>query len=176
MTMNYPMIDLEHLVTDDSEARRTHERYFCKGINIRFSSLVAPYLKSVDEPTHIATITDISIDGLAIRSNKPLSAGELLSVVIESPAKETNEKVKVQVMWCNASTNESYLIGLKVLVEGEMVDSSMNNEQELFCSHCGEASFYLEDKTSEQQSVTTHSCCRCGHSHYISDVIALNRK
>lgn len=171
--MNYPMIDLEHLVPDTSDARRTHERYYCKGISARFSSSTSQHLKSVNNSIYSADITDISVDGLAIISDKSLAMGEFLSVEIETPDHTSNEKIHAQVMWSKILPNESCFAGLKVIAEGnEIIDS--NNE--LVCSHCGEASFYLEDKASNQSSITTHSCCRCGHSHYITDVIALNRQ
>lgn len=76
-------------------------------------------------------------------------------------------------MWSKVSENESYYTGLKVIAKNDEMTVS---DKELVCSHCGEASFYLEGNVDSQSSVTMHSCCRCEHSHYITAVIARNRQ
>lgn len=171
--MNYPMIDLEHLVPDTTEARRTNERYHCNGIRVSFSSSASQHLKSVNNTVYIADVIDISVDGLALSSDKPIVTGEFLSVEIETPGNSSNEKIHAQVIWTKVSANESYYAGLKVIAKN---DEMIVSDKELVCSHCGEASFYLEDNVNSQSLVTMHSCCRCEHSHYITDVIAHNRQ
>ena len=172
MSMNYPMIDLEHLEPDTTEARRIHERYYCNGIRACFRSSASQHIKSVNNPVYTADVTDISLDGLALSSDKLIEAGEFLSVEIETPGNSSNEKIHAQVMWTKVSANENYIAGLKVIAKNnEMIASDIK----LVCSHCDEASFYLEDNVNSQSSVSMHSCCRCGHSHYITDVIAKNR-
>lgn len=170
------MIDLEHLTPDHSAARRSHERYHCNGINARLISSSNDYLKSLESAAHVATVTDISIDGLAITADQSLSIGELLSIEIITPGKKTCETVNAQVMWCKTSANDEYFAGLKVITKTKNVSDLQQNKKELVCSYCGEASFYLEDQIGDQLLITTHSCCRCGHSHYITDVIAGNRR
>lgn len=169
--MNYPMIDLEHLLPDTTEARRIHERYHCNGIRACFRSSSSQH-QSVNNPVYTADVTDISVDGLALSSDKLMETGDLLSIEIETPGNISNEKILAQVMWSKVSANQSYYAGLKVISKNDEVILS---DRELVCSHCGEASFYLEDNVNNQSLITMHSCCRCGHNHYITDVIARNR-
>jgi len=104
--MNYPMIDLEHLLPDTTEARRIHERYYCNGISACFSSSASQHFKSVNNSIYTADVTDISVDGLALSSDMLIEVGQFLSIEIETPGNSSNEKIHAQVMWSKEEEQE----------------------------------------------------------------------
>ena len=179
--MNYPMIDYENAMQDDPESRRRYERYNCKGITARISASARQYLKPVDKVEYSAIISDISLDGLAIQYEESVTIGELLRIEIINPNEKLSECIMAEVKWFKLTEQRVYLIGLKVISKDGLAFLSDRAEEEervseLTCSHCGEASFYCEENKNESSSAITHSCCRCGHSHHITEVIAFNRK
>lgn len=175
--MNYPMIDFENPLQDDPESRRTHERYHCKGIKARISASARQYLKPVDKVEYTAIISDISLDGLSIQYDKSVAIGELLMIEIVNPNEKLSESVMAEVKWFKLTEQHHYLIGLQVISKDGLAfvsEQATQQASELICSYCGEASFYHEEEN--KQSLSKHSCCRCGHSHNITEVIAFNRK
>lgn len=179
--MNHPLIDFEPSAANDLEVRRIHERYQCTGLTAYFNTTASSYLKPVEGIRHTACIEDISINGLAMMTDKSLSQGELLYLEIDTPDETANERINAQVMWCKSSANNQYSTGLRIVSNSEISQQPTTKREtttsnELTCSHCGEASFYLEVKRVEASQPSQHSCCRCGHSHYITRVMAFNRK
>jgi len=177
------MIEDELSLSDESEARRQHERYQCHGIQISYSLFSSRSILAVNENNHQATVNDISLTGLSIELQQSLTVGDLLSIEIQNPDSLENELLTAEIMWCKSSGGEQYNAGLQVIGADSHTHDSANDDDlhdvsqnQLICPSCNEVSFYLKEIKSDNSKPELHHCCRCGHSHQITDVMAFNRQ
>ena len=177
------MIEDELYLSEESEARRQHERYQCSDIKISYSLFSSHSILAVNDSHHQATVNDISLSGLSIGLQQSLTVGDLLSIEIQSSGSLENEVLTAEIMWCKSVKGNQYNAGLHVISADSHTDNSANdadlhnaNQNQLICPSCNEVSFYLKEINSDSNKPQLHHCCRCGHSHQITDVMAFNRQ
>lgn len=176
------MIEDDPFLSDDSEARRQHERYQCRNLHVSYSLFSSHSILAVNDNHHQATINDISISGLSIALQQSLTVGDLLSIEIQNPEGSKNEVLTAEIMWCKSSGDEQYNAGLHIISTDNRTHDSANDadvheihQHQLICPSCNEVSFYLKETNSNNNKPQLYHCCRCGHSHQITDVMAFNR-
>ena len=176
------MIEDDLFLSEESEARREHERYQCTGINISYSLFSSQSILAVNDHNHQAKINDISLTGLSINLQQSLTVGDLLSIEIQNPNDQNNEVLTAEIMWCKSADDVNYSAGLRVISTDNHNQDSANDvhadkrhQNQLVCPSCNEVSFYLKEIDSDINKPQLHHCCRCGHSHQITDVMAFNR-
>lgn len=181
--MNSLMLDDNLLLNDDIEARREHERYQCAGVNLSFQAFDIGNSAISCEP-ETAEIKDISLNGLAIQTRHALKKGELLSVEIKNPLHNDSEKLTVEIMWCKDDSKQQFMAGLKVITDEDIRLDSANDEKphdhdshsQIICPSCNETSFFLREISNDKNKPELYHCCRCNHSHQITEVMAFNRE
>lgn len=171
-----PVLDLQ----EDFEARREHERYECENINASFTQFNDATASS--RASHEARITDISLKGLAIETGHSVKTGDILSIEL-SPS-DDNDTLTAVIMWCKQETNLQYTAGLQLISEQTLKSESANDasnpqglseQNQIICPSCHETSFFLREINSNRQTADIYHCCRCNHSHPITEVMAFNR-
>lgn len=180
--MNTLKIQDELYLSDETEARREHERYQCHGIGIKFNRLDNHQPLAANE-IQTASVNDISLNGLSIKLSQSLTVGDLLSIEILNPNNDENETLMTVIMWCNASNSKAFNAGLKVICSEDFNQDTTHSikvtdrhQNQLICPSCNEVSFYLKEIDSDKTKPQLHHCCRCGHSHQITHVMAFNRQ
>lgn len=180
------MADPGLLLPDDEESRRLQERYQCSDINVSYTPYTTRYLRAVNAPAHSGAVRDISLNGLCIEVDSSLTVGDILSLSIHEPDNFNAEQLNAEIMWCKVCHNSHYQVGLKVIGEDMALYDPVNEdsnqgdtlqaEQQLVCPSCNETSFYMQARLKHGQLSHLHTCCRCGHSHLITQVMAFNRQ
>jgi len=174
----------EQAEVDDLESRRQHERYDCTDVSVMYTPFSSSYLKAVNSSVHTAKVKDISLSGLCIEVDTSLTVGDALSLSVRDAENNSVEELNVEVMWFKMTDNKRYNVGLRVLQELDLNfdadESGVDEEQaslsqNLICPSCNETSFYMPALSNERSTTVLHTCCRCNHSHPITQVIAFNR-
>jgi len=179
--MNNMLIDPVSDLPEDSEARREHERYQCENLTASFTQLNASSVKS--HVTHEARITDISLKGLSIKTGHIVNTGDILSIEL-NPSND-KEVLTAVIMWRREEDNQHYTAGLQLISEQNLrpesaIDTSesqaLSEQNQITCPSCHETSFFLREINSDQKTPDIYHCCRCNHSHPITEVMAFNRR
>ena len=174
----------EQAEVDDLESRRQHERYDCTDVSVMYTPFSSNYLKAVNSAVHTAKLKDISLSGLCIQVDTSLSVGDTLSISVMDASSKCVEELNVEVMWFKMTEDKHYNVGLRVVQEQDIVfdadeevlyKSAPSLTQNLICPSCNETSFYMPAVSDESTTTVLHTCCRCNHSHPITQVIAFNR-
>lgn len=179
--MNNVLIDPVLELPEDFEARREHERYECESTRASFTQLGNSGVNN--QATHQARITDISLKGLAIETGHIIHTGDILSIKLKpSNGKEVLTAV---IMWCKQENNQKYTAGLQLISEKTLRSEPANDannlqghseQNQILCPSCNETSFFLREINSDQVTPDIYHCCRCNHSHPITEVMAFNRR
>jgi len=181
--MKSVLIDDSLQLPEESEARREHERYLCENLTAEYRQLIPG--NSAQQPALNARVNDISLKGLAIETSQHLNMGDILSLEMNTPAAEhDNEVLTAVIMWCKTANGEQFQAGLRI-IPAQMLSSepandhhsqpSLSQQHQLLCPSCHETSFFLREINSDQQTPDIYHCCRCNHSHPITEVMAFNR-
>ena len=93
---------------------RSEERYSIS-FPLLYSPVKSSFEKNLGERLFKAISVDMSLSGMAFDIEEALPVGEKISVIIESPEENLQEKLSCEVCWCRELSPGKYRIGTVIV-------------------------------------------------------------